>query len=153
MFKVAAALQCDAGQKRRLEDLVRAGKTPQKVVQRANIILLAASGMSNNRIAKAVKTTRPTVLVWRARFEQFGCPGLLKDFQRPGRKPLESAHVGEEDGTVACGRSTHLEAPRAAASSGGDLQNLHRQTVYRKASGYCRVVPEAARTGLGAVRG
>jgi transposase len=87
MFKVATALQCDAGQKRRLEDLVRAGKTPQKVVQRANIILLAASGMSNNRIAKAVKTTRPTVLVWRARFEQFGCPGLLKDLQRPGRKP------------------------------------------------------------------
>jgi hypothetical protein len=55
MFKVAAALQCDAGQKRR------------------------SSGMSNNGIAKAVKTTRPTVLMWRARFEQFGCPGLLKD--------------------------------------------------------------------------
>ena len=87
MFKVAAALQCDAGQKRCLEDLVRAGKTPQKVVQRATIILLAASGMSNNRIAKTVKTTRPTVLVWRTRFEQFGCPGLLKDLPRPGRKP------------------------------------------------------------------
>jgi hypothetical protein len=66
MFKVAAALQCDAGQKRCLEDFVRAGKTPQKEVQRANIILLTASGMSNNRIAKAVQTTRPTVLVARA---------------------------------------------------------------------------------------
>lgn len=90
MFTAATALQCDAGQKRRLEHLVRAGKTPQKVVRRAKIILLAIQGLSNNRIAKAVKTTRPTVLVWRARFEQFGCPGLLKDFQRPGRKPTLS---------------------------------------------------------------
>ena len=87
MFKVATALQCDAGQKKRLEALVRTGKTPQKVVQRANIILLAARGLSNNRIAKTVKTTRPTVLLWRKRFQQFGYPGLLKDWQRPGRKP------------------------------------------------------------------
>ena len=87
MFNAATALQCDAGQKRRLEHLVRAGKTPQKVVQRAKIILLAVKGLSNNRIAKDMQTTRPTVLVWRARFEQFGCPGLFKDLQRPGRKP------------------------------------------------------------------
>jgi transposase len=87
MFKVAAALPCNAGQKKQLQALVRAGKTPQKVVQRAKIILLAARGMSNNRIAQAVKTTRPTVLLWRERFERFGCPGLLKDWHRPGRKP------------------------------------------------------------------
>lgn len=96
MFTVAAALQCDAGQKKRLEDLVRAGKTPQKVVQRATIILLAARGMSNNRIAKAVMTTRPTVLLWRERFERFGCPGLLKDWQRPGRKPKISDEKVQE---------------------------------------------------------
>ncbi len=96
MFKVAAALQCDAGQKKRLEHLVRAGKTPQKVVQRAKIILLAASGMSNNRIAQAVKTTRPTVLVWRERFERFGCPGLLNDWHRPGRKPKISDEKVQE---------------------------------------------------------
>jgi len=87
MFKVATALQCDAGQKKRLEHLVRAGQTPQQVVRRVKIILLAASGISNNRIAQAVKTTRPTVLLWRARFERFGCPGLLNDWHRPGRKP------------------------------------------------------------------
>jgi transposase len=96
MFTVAAALQCDAGQKKRLEDLVRAGKTPQKIVQRAQIILLAARGMSNNRIAKAVKTTRPTVLLWRERFERLGCPGLLKDWPRPGRKPKISDEKVQE---------------------------------------------------------
>ena len=81
---------------RRTAPLLRAGKTPQKVVQRATIILLAASGMSNNRIAKAVKTTRPTVLMWRARFEQFGCSGLLKDLPRPGRKPMLSDEKVQE---------------------------------------------------------
>ncbi len=96
MFKVAAALQCDVGQKTRLEALVRAGKTPQKVVQRAKIILLAARGMANNRIAQVVKTTRPTVLVWRERFERFGYPGLLNDWQRPGRKPKISAEKVQE---------------------------------------------------------
>ena len=87
MFTAATALPCDAKQKKRLEDLVRAGKTPQKVALRAKIVLLAARGLSNNRIAKEMQTTRPTVLLWRTRFERFGYPGLLKDWQRPGRKP------------------------------------------------------------------
>ena len=68
MFAPATALPCDALQKRRLEHLVRAGKTPQKVVLRAKIILLAVKGLSNNRIAKDMQTTRPTVLLWRTRF-------------------------------------------------------------------------------------
>ncbi|MCA9455477.1 MAG: helix-turn-helix domain-containing protein, partial [Nitrospira sp.] len=78
MFTAATALPCDAKQKKRLEDLVRAGKTPQKVALRAKIVLLAARGLSNNRIAKEMQTTRPTVLLWRTRFERFGYPGLLK---------------------------------------------------------------------------
>ncbi len=96
MFTAATALPCDARQKRRLAHLVRAGKTPQKVVLRAKIILLAGKGLSNNRIAKVMQTTRPTVLLWRRRFEQFGCPGLLKDFQRPGRKPKLSDQKVQE---------------------------------------------------------
>lgn len=118
MFKVAAALQCDAGQKRRLEDLVRAGKTPQKVVQRATITLLTANGMSNNRIAKAVKMTRPTVLVWRGRFEQFGCPGLLKDLQRLGRKPKLPDHKVQEVIELTLHRPPERERPLEYAHVG-----------------------------------
>ena len=69
---------------------------PQKVVQRANIVLLEARGISNNRIAKIVKTTRPTVLLWRNRFEQFGYPGLLTDGPRVGRKPTLSDEEVQE---------------------------------------------------------
>ena len=42
MFEPARVLSLDATQRQRLEFLVRAGSTPQKLVQRARIILLAA---------------------------------------------------------------------------------------------------------------
>lgn len=88
MFETAAALKIEDDEQRdRLESLVACGKTPQKIALRARIVLMAERGISNNQIAKELKTSRPTVLLWRERFEQFGCAGLMKDYQRPGRKP------------------------------------------------------------------
>jgi len=40
MFEVAPPVPLDANQRKRLEFLVRAGNTPQKLVQRARIVLL-----------------------------------------------------------------------------------------------------------------
>lgn len=62
-----------------LEAWVRAKTTPQRTVLRARICLLAAQGHSNNAIAKQLKTSRPTVLLWRARFAQHGPAGLAED--------------------------------------------------------------------------
>ena len=70
----------------RLLRLVRSGKTPQRVALRARLVLMAADGASNSETARAVGVSRPTVLLWRDRFEQFGVAGLLKDAPRPGRK-------------------------------------------------------------------
>src|ERR1017187_7780976 len=86
MFRPAVALPISWDDKERLQQLIRAGKTPQKVALRARIILAAAEGKPNNAIAKTLKITRVTVLLWRARFQDFGLPGLLKDAKRPGRK-------------------------------------------------------------------
>src|SRR5439155_27144749 len=77
----------DTNQRKRLEYLVRAGTTSQKVVRRARIVLLASEGVPNLAIARAVGTSRPTVLLWRARFVQGGVPGLFRELPRPGRKP------------------------------------------------------------------
>ncbi len=97
MFEAAAALKIvDDGQYKMLESLVSSGKTPQKIALRAHIVLMAARGVSNNQIAKKLKTSRPTVLLWRERFDQFGCPGLIKDCQRPGRKPKISDEKVQE---------------------------------------------------------
>ena len=63
MFEPAPSLALDAPQRKRLEFLVRAGNTAQKLVQRARIILLAAAGRPNVAIAREVGVSRPTVLL------------------------------------------------------------------------------------------
>lgn len=86
MFKPAPALVINQVQRQQLQRLTRAGKTPQRVALRARIVLAAADGRPNHAIARAMQVTRPTVLLWRARYRDFGLPGLLKDAKRPGRK-------------------------------------------------------------------
>jgi transposase len=66
--------------------LVAAGKTPQKVALRARIVLGAAQGKANNALARELGTSRPTILLWRARYASHGLVGLFKDAPRPGRR-------------------------------------------------------------------
>lgn len=63
-------------QKNQLENWVRAPSTPQKIVLRARICLMAHEGLPNNRIARDLKTSRPTVLLWRQHFLKSGVTGL-----------------------------------------------------------------------------
>ena len=86
MFRPAAPLQIGAEQQKELEALVNSGRTPQKIVRRAHIVLQAAVGRPNQAIAKELGISRPTVLLWRQRFKQAGVSGLMKDARRPGRK-------------------------------------------------------------------
>jgi transposase len=73
----------------RLERLVRDRNTPQKVVWRARIVLLASDGLTAEAIAAAVGKSLLTVRRWRHRFVAKGVDGLLKDATRPSRvKPL-----------------------------------------------------------------
>jgi len=83
----AKALHCDENQRTRLEQLESSGKTPQKIALRARIVLRAADGQANLAIARALKISRPTVLLWRERFARLGVEGILADAPRPGRKP------------------------------------------------------------------
>ena len=62
-----------------LEAWIRAKTTPQRVVLRSRICLLAAEGKSNNAIARQLGTSRPTVLLWRKRFAEAGPSGLSED--------------------------------------------------------------------------
>lgn len=60
---------------------------PFRLVQRAQIIRMAANGILNQNIAKELRISRPTVQLWRQRFLSLRLPGLEKDAPRPGRKP------------------------------------------------------------------
>lgn len=75
-----------AVQRRTLEAWVRAQTTPQSVVLRAKIVLLAADGMANSRIAREQAVSRSTVNLWRERFSQGGPDALTKIAPGRGRR-------------------------------------------------------------------
>ena len=73
----------------RLELVVQDRNTPQKVVWRARIVLLANDGLTAETIAAAVGKSLLTVRRWRRRHMAEGIEGLLKDATRPSRvKPV-----------------------------------------------------------------
>src|SRR5258707_8325133 len=73
----------------RLVKLVRDRNTPQKIVWRSRIVLLAGEGIGAVEVASRVGKSVLTVRRWRRRYAAEGVDGLLKDATRPpGRKPL-----------------------------------------------------------------
>src|SRR5512140_3308021 len=91
MWSVAEPLPISVEQRRTLETWISARNTPQKVVFRSRIVLLAASGQPNRRIARHLNTSRPTVILWRNRFASGGPVALTEDEPGRGRKPGISA--------------------------------------------------------------
>jgi transposase len=73
-----------------LQRRVRAHTTPQRAAKRARVVLLAADGVPNRRIATLVGMNQHTVSHWRCRFEAERLAGL-EDRPRPGR-PLVYGH-------------------------------------------------------------
>jgi transposase len=86
MWSVAEPLAISPEQRGTLETWIRARNTPQKVVFRSRIVLLAADGKPNRRIAEELDTSRPTVILWRQRFLKGGPVALTEDEPGRGRK-------------------------------------------------------------------
>ncbi len=79
MWKPAKELSITDEQRATLKAWVAAKTSPQRTVLRARICLLAAEGLPNRLIARSLKTSRPTVVQWRKRFEERGPQGLAED--------------------------------------------------------------------------
>src|SRR5438445_13894104 len=60
---------------------------PLRLVQRAQIVAMAAEGIPSQDIAQTLEVSRPTVQLWRERFLARRLEGLKKDAPRPGRIP------------------------------------------------------------------
>ena len=73
------------GDRKRLEQLVRARTTAQRVVERAKIVLASAGGDAGNTICAQLGVSRPTVSRWLDRYEAEGLAGLTADRPRAGR--------------------------------------------------------------------
>jgi Homeodomain-like domain len=92
-------IQLSSAEHQRLEALLRAGKTEQRLARRAAIILLADAGTNNQQIAQQLETSRNWVQKWRKRFAEYepaqpppgnpsdlvGRLAALEDLPRSGR--------------------------------------------------------------------
>ena len=87
MSRAAAPLAISDGQREVLEALAGSRAAAHRVVQRAQVLLLAADGVSNTEIGEVVGVSRPTVLAWRGQFEKDGLTGFGEVAKGRGRKP------------------------------------------------------------------
>ena len=105
MWSAADSLPMTAEQKNQLERWIGAPSTPQKIVLRARICLLAHAGLPNRRIAQNLKTSRPTVILWRNHFLKNGVAGLEHE---PPRK-TSSRRTDEEQITAIVNATLHAK--------------------------------------------
>ena len=88
--RIAPFITLSTEEQSMLESWVHGRSYPLRLVQRAQIIELAAKGMQNRDIADRMNISRPTVQLWRERFLALRLAGLEKDAPRPGRIPKVS---------------------------------------------------------------
>lgn len=99
-----------------LESLARARKAPLRAIQRAWIVLAAADGQPNARIARELGLHVDTVRTWRGRFAAEGIKGLA-DRDRSGRPPVFAATVVAEVKALACSLPAEHGLPLSRWSS------------------------------------
>jgi len=86
-MRTATSIVLTPEERRQLQQWSRGRSTPQRLVLRSKIILLAAGGKTNKEILKELDTNPVTVGRWRSRFALLRIEGIRKDAPRPGRKP------------------------------------------------------------------
>ena len=104
------------GDRHVLEGVVRRGRSEQRAVVRARIVLLAAVGVSNVGIAEMVGVHVDTVSKWRKRFFGEGVAGLV-DRPRSGRPRVFGPLVRAEVIQLACELPALSGVPLARWSS------------------------------------
>lgn len=90
MAFVATQVKLSDEERRALEGIVAAATSEQRMVRRARVVLLAAEGLPNRRIAGEVGLSEQKVAQWRNRFAERRVEGLA-DLPRSGR-PLVYGH-------------------------------------------------------------
>ncbi len=119
-----------AADRERLERLVRDRNTPQKVVWRARIVLLASDRLTAEGIAAAVDKSLLTVRRWRRRYMAKGMDGLLKDATRPSRvKPLTPEKIKQVVHMTLHAKppnATHWSLRSMAAAAGLSYSSVQR---------------------------
>ncbi|MGH3599527.1 MAG: IS630 family transposase [Pseudonocardiaceae bacterium] len=82
-----AALPVTDEQRAVLEKLIRSRTAPLRDAQRARVLLMAADGFANTRIATEVHVSPATVAAWRERFAEDGLQNFSAVRSGRGRRP------------------------------------------------------------------
>ncbi len=85
--RVAAPVTLTEEERSQLDSWARGRSTPARLVLRARIVLAAARGDENEKIARDLGTRPNTVGLWRRRFLLLRLAGIEKDAPRAGRRP------------------------------------------------------------------
>ena len=130
MWTPAPAIEVSEEQLRTLRAWVAAGSTPQQVVLRSRIILLAQEGLPNRVIADRLGTSRPTVILWRRRFAQGGLEALCEDAPGRGRKATITAEqvAAVVDATL---QTTPADATQWSTRTMAKAQGISAASVQR----------------------
>ena len=127
--RAAVRIELADAERAELEGLARRRKTARADAMRAEIVLLAAGGLSNVAIAERLGITRVTVTTWRNRFAQQRLDGL-RDEPRPGapRKICDEkiAEVVTTTLETMPPAATHWSTRSMAKASGLSVSSVHR---------------------------
>ncbi len=127
----ALPIQLSAEHERELNHLVRAHSTPQKLAERARIILLAATGLGIGETAKQLGIWRKTAGHWRRRWRNAeasaGVAARLSDAPRSGAPATFTPEVICQIIALACEDPEKLNVPISHWSQ----SELARQSVAR----------------------
>jgi transposase len=94
-----------------LERMIADGKTPQKIVKRATIVLMSGRGHGTNAICREARVSKPTVWRWQAAYMAGGLARLLKD---KGKGPHAGKPRVSDEKRVEIVRRTAQEKPANA---------------------------------------
>jgi transposase len=92
-----------------------------RLVQRAQIVQMAADGVLSQDIARELRISRPTVQLWRERFLSLRLEGLEKDAPRPGRIPS----ISEKKIRAVIEATLHTTPPNATHWSTRSMAKAH----------------------------
>jgi len=130
MSQAADPIQISRGDRKLMSEFLRSGNTPQKVAFRISIVLGAAEGIPNAKLARDLGTTKSSVLKWRARYRDSGLEGILEDAPRSGRKKTISADK-EAAIVKATLQSKPPQATHWSTRTMADAQGVSDTTVHR----------------------
>lgn len=118
-------------ERKNLRKLSKAGTSPQRLKDRAGIVLLAEEGLENGEIASRLGQDPGKVGRWRKRYAERGLAGIIRDKSRPGRfkalSPAKRSQIialtvgGKPDGATHWSRTSMAKATGVSPSSVGRI--------------------------------